>query len=341
MKLKIGFIGFGKSANRYHLPFINQEKYEVVGYYKPSQRQFEMPYPYVENLKQYASITELLAADIDLVIVSSPAKYHLDHAKAVVQAKKHVLIEKPVCNTGKQYQELIDLAAENKVKVQVYQNRRFDSDFVTFKKVLLEEKIGKPIEIESNHTQYRLDNINLSGTKYDGFAYGHAVHFVDQIVSVFGNPDQIISDIANQRNYYFGEGKKYQEAGTIDDYYDLKLIYDNMRVRIRFSQIIYKNPPRFIINGTKGCYESYEIDQAEAFLKRGIFPTDQEFNPQLPEAKIYYQASEEDVSPISSSYAEYYEKLYDYIVNDAEIVVPHQDVITTLAILEKMVSEKN
>ncbi len=340
MKLKLGFIGFGKSANRYHLPFIDQDKYELVGYYKPTDREFAMLYPKAGALKRFESIEELLESKVDLIVVTSPAKYHFEHAKMAIKAKKHVLIEKPACNTAKEYQMLVTLAKENGVKIQVYQNRRFDSDFVGFKNILQTKSLGKIMEIESNHTQYRTDNVNGTGSVYDGFVFGHAVHFIDQIVSVFGRPDQVISDVANQRNYYIGNNRKWREDDAVDDYYDFKLIYQNMRVRVRFSQLIFNHPPRFIINGTKGGYTSFGIDRQEEFLKQGIFPYDPEFKPKLDPADIVDGTKKYKIDIPETSYANFYNALFSYLVKGDKPVVSHQEVITVLDILNAAVLEK-
>ncbi len=337
-KIKVGFIGFGKSANRYHLPFINQEKYQIIGYYKRTNTQFSMLYPNVGALIHFPTIAELLASPVDLVVVTSPAPFHFEHAKLALKARKHVLIEKPVCNTAKEYQELIELADKNKVKLQVYQNRRFDQDFVTFKAVLENALVGIPLEIESNHTDFRTDNLTTKGSKYDGFVYGHAVHFIDQIVSVFGKPEQIISDIRNQRAEIF---QSQLEGKLPEDYYDIKLIYQKLSVRIRFSQLIYHHPPRFIINGSKGCYESYGIEPAEAFLKKGIFPGMTTYQPQLNNGKLYFSNKSEEVEMIASSYEQYYNQLYLYLQEAGKIVVSHNDVLNTLMIMEKIMENRN
>ncbi len=337
-KIKVGFIGFGKSANRYHLPFINQEKYKVIGYYKRTKSQFSMLYPKGENLIHFSTIEELLASEVDLIVITSPAPLHFEHAKLALSSQKHVLVEKPACNTVAEYQKLIELADKNQVKLQVYQNRRFDSDFVTFKTVLEKNLVGIPLEIESNHTDFRTDNLVNKGSKYDGFVYGHAVHFIDQIVSIFGKPDQVISDIANQRSKIFQDQLKVKLP---EDYYDIKLVYQNLRVRIRFSQLIYHHPPRFIINGSKGCYQSYGIEAAETFLKQGIFPGMVNYQPQLENGKLYYPELNKDVKVIPSSYEQYYEQLFAYLNDAGEMVVSHNDVINTLTIMETIVDNRN
>ncbi len=340
MKIKTAFIGFGKSANRYHLPFIDQNQYQIKGYYKPTNNEFEMLYPHVSELTRYDSIEELLKDDVELVIVSSPAKYHFEHAKMAIEAKKHVVIEKPVCSDSEQYIELVRLAKINEVKVQVYQNRRFDSDFMALRKVLASERLGKIMEIESNHTQLRDDNVDIRGSKLDGYIFGHAVHFIDQIVSLIGKPDKVISDFGNQRNFYLGDGMKYGEEDVVEDYYDIKLLYGNTRVRIRYSPYIFINPPRFIVNGSKAGYSSYGIDRQEEFLKHGFYPSDQNFNPKLEPGILVDDAGFNEVNIPVTSYSIYYKRLYNYLKNDAKPVIEHSQVITTLDILNAILNCK-
>ncbi len=337
-KIKVGFIGFGKSANRYHLPFIDQEKYQIIGYYKRTNTQFSMLYPNVGALIHFPTITELLTSTVDLIVVTSPAPLHFEHAKLALNAGKHVLIEKPACNTANEYQQLIELANKNQVKLQVYQNRRFDQDFVTFKTVLEKNLVGIPLEIESNHTDFRTDNLTTMGSKYDGFVYGHAVHFIDQIVSIFGKPQQVISEIRNQRAELFQE----QLTGDLpEDYYDIKLMYQKVSVRIRFSQLIYHHPPRFIINGSEGTYESYGIEPAETFLKQGIFPGMLAYQPHLNKGKLYYSNKSAEVEMIVSSYEQYYDQLFLYLQEEGKMVVSHDDVLNTLIIMETIVENRN
>ncbi len=339
MKIKTAFIGFGKSANRYHLPFINQSIYQIKGFYKPTNREFAMLYPHVNDLIRYETIEELLQDDIELVIVTSPAKYHFEHAKMALQAKKHVIIEKPACSTSDEYIELVRIAKENEVKLQVYQNRRFDSDFMGLRKVLASERLGKIMEIESNHTQLRDDNIDIRGEKLDGYVFGHAVHFIDQIVSLIGKPDKVIGDIGNQRNFFLGDGKSFGEEDVIEDYYDIKLFYGNTRVRVRYSPYIYINPPRFIVNGTKAGYSSYGIDRQEEFLKHGFLPGEDNYYPKLePGILVDAQGFNEVNIPITS-YSIFYNRLYKFLREDGKPVVEHSQVVTTLDILNTIIKQ--
>lgn len=288
--MKIGFIGFGKSVNRYHAPFVSQlEGAKVVGYYTKGNNHFDMIYPGFENLQRFETIDDLFASDAELIIISTPPQFHYKYAKEAILNGKHVIVEKPMSDTLNEAIELYDLAAKHNVVFTPYQNRRFDSDFLDIKLAIDEYDLGPIIEIESNHTQYRTDNLDRVGNIYDGFVYGHAVHFLDQIVSLYGIPDKMQYDYTNQKDYYLNG------SGNLEDYYNITLVYGNMRVRVRYSQLVVKEPPRWIINGLNATALKYQIDNQERDLKQGIFPTDENFakDPQEAICKVYYSDGKE------------------------------------------------
>ncbi len=337
--MKIGFIGFGKSVNRYHAPFISQIKdAKVEGYYSKGEHQFEMIYPKFNELKRYETLSEMLNDELDLIIVSTPAKYHFQYAKDVIKANKHVLIEKPMCSTVQEAKELYALAKKHNVICSPYQNRRFDSDFLDIKQAINTCDVGKILEIESNHTQYRIDGLNRVGSKYDGFIYGHAVHFIDQIVSMYGEPDDLIYDFTNQKDYYL-EG-----TGQLEDYYNIILIYGNMRVRVRYSQLIVKEPPRWIVNGLNATIEKYKIDNQERDLKCGIYPSSSSFAKDNADeiCNIYYRdGTKKQVKQKEQKlYTEFYYQLFNYIKTGENPPVPECEALYVLNILETIVNHR-
>ena len=205
--MKIAFIGFGKSAHRYHLPFIDHsEQFDVIGYYNRNGLTFEMPYPKYKDIQHFDNLESLLSSNAQIICVTTPADTHFDYAKMAILAGKHVIVEKPFCETLCQAKELYQLAEKHRVKITPYQNRRYDSDFLTARQILSSKDLGPLLEIESNHTHYRPDKANVRGGRLKGSIYGHAVHFIDQIVALFGQPDRIISDTCNQVNYLLGDG---------------------------------------------------------------------------------------------------------------------------------------
>ena len=341
--MKIGFIGNGKSTHRYHLPFIHVcGLFEVIGYFSRGQTHFSMPYEHYANTMQaFASIEELCNA-VDLVIITTPTQWHYEFAYQCLSLGKHVVIEKPFCATLEQAKALFTLAKANKCILMPYQNRRFDSDFLAFKNIIQEPLLGDIMEIESNHTHYRTDGADHSGSKYEGSIYNHAVHFIDQIISIYGEPDQISYDLCNQKNYYIGSGLSMNN-NIPEDYYDLKFIYHNMRVRIRFSQLIVKDPPRWIVHTPLASAEKYNIDQQERDLKLGLYPIN---NPNFGHdtnfpAYIYFKDGKTKIIPPDyRGYQCFYHQLYLSITEGKPALISEQECLTVINILETIVNNK-
>ncbi len=340
MKIKLGFVGYGKSTHRYHMPFINQEKYDIMGYYTRGTRVFEMEYPQrPTELIRFESIDDLLKSEVELIVITTPAQLHYEYAKKALLAKKHVLVEKPLCYHLEELQELYALAKNQGVTFLPYQNRRYDSDFLTLKHVLNNYDLGTVFEIESNHTQYRLDNIEQEASIYEGSIYGHAVHFVDQIVSHFGAPDKILYDICNQKHYAL--------AGTSEispeDYYDIRLIYNFLRIRVRFSQLIIHEDPRWIVHGSKASFKKYMIDQQERDLKKGIFPYDKDFgkDTEYGIGTLYHlNRDSKKIATVYGGYQMFYDQIFECIVNKQDPPVRYEEAHTVLKILETIALKK-
>ncbi|MGB2078197.1 MAG: Gfo/Idh/MocA family oxidoreductase [Vibrio sp.] len=352
--MKLGLIGFGKSAHRYHLPFIDnamdngESCFEVIGYYTRGSRQFDMPYPNLpSDLTRFEQLDDLLASEADVIVITTPASTHFEFAKAAIAAKKHVVVEKPFCDTLDQAKTLYALAQEAGVKITPYQNRRFDSDFLMLKHVLERDDIGEVMEIESNHTHYRTDGVSHQGNQYDGSVYGHAVHFLDQIVSLYGEPDDMVFDLANQKNAFLGTGQEMgfdpqTGLGFPEDHYDIKLIYGKLRVRVRFSQLVVKAPPRWIINSTQATFEKYDIDQQERDLKQGIFLDSPTFGHDLESGRgmLYFQDKSEQIPAIYQHYTGFYQAVYQAIKHDKPMPVSQQQALTVMKLMENIVTTK-
>lgn len=332
--MKIGFIGFGKSVHRYHMPFVDKvENIEVVGYYTRGNSTFEMPYPGTEHLKRFATVEELLASEADLIVVCTSV-LHYEFSKQALESGKHVLCEKPLCNTLEQANELYKIAKQNKLLLSPYQNRRFDTDFVSVFEQIESGKLGQVAEIISNHTQDRFVASNQKSNKYNGMVYGHAVHFLDQIVSKYGQPEDVVYDITNQRDFLYGG------TGDIDDYYHIQLIYNNLRVGVNFNAIAVKAPPRFVVYGSTATLEKYGIDCQEYYLKQGRYLDDPEFGfiPKSEYPVIYNRDGRIDTIEVENKdYTQFYQLIQDAVDNKGSMPVSEHEAKVVINIMETMV----
>ena len=170
--LKVGVLGAGH-LGKIHLRLLNQsEKYELVGFYdafEENANKVAAEFGY----KKFDSIAELIAA-VDVVDIVTPTMQHFDCAKQVIEAGKHIFIEKPISNTVEEAEEIITLAKKHNVKGQVGHVERFNPAFTAVK-----DKINNPMFIET----HRLAEFNPRGTDVP-VVLDLMIHDIDVILSV-------------------------------------------------------------------------------------------------------------------------------------------------------------
>ncbi len=132
--LTVAYIGNGKSTNRYHLPyaFKQSDKIRVKTIYA---RHLSQEWSAIDGVKYTTDIEDIYQDDeIQLVIITTPNATHYPLAKDCLLHGKNVLVEKPFSLNYAEAEELFRLANERGLFIQCYQNRRFDSDFLTVQK---------------------------------------------------------------------------------------------------------------------------------------------------------------------------------------------------------------
>ena len=203
--LNIAYVGFGKSTNRYHIPYVRQrpDKFHISRVVAPhlDKRPKER-----EALEKTGTIFSTDIQDIitdntlDLVIVVTPAPTHFAFARQLLLAGKNILVDKPLVATAQEASELVDLANQKGLFFMPFQNRRFDSDFLTLKHVLNAGYVGRPVELELHMDHYRPNDAKSTGSPMETTWFDHGAHLVDQIVSLFGAPQTVAYDLRSTRD---------------------------------------------------------------------------------------------------------------------------------------------
>lgn len=241
--LTIAYIGNGKSANRYHLPFALKlkDQIKVKTIYSRSGHQNWQPIAGVHYTTTLADIYE--DPDIQLVVVSTPSHTHYSVAKDVLNHGKNVLVEKPFTETSAEARELFELAKQKHLFIQCYQNRRFDSDYLTTQKVIESGVLGDLLEVEMHFDYFRpevptnVDHFSLDTS----YLYGHACHTLDQVIAYFGEPDDVHYDV-----------RQLLGSDRMNDYFDIDLYYGALKVSVKSSYFRIKSRPSFVVYGKKG-----------------------------------------------------------------------------------------
>jgi predicted dehydrogenase len=336
-QLVIGFIGNGKSTNRYHLPFVlnRPEKIRVKTIYQRRVR--HDIWPAIDGVHYTEDIDALLQdPEIQAVVLSTPVGSHVELARQVLAAGKHCVVEKPFAVSTAEAEEIFALARAKGLMVQCYQNRRFDSDFLTVQQVIASGKLGELYEVNMHYDYYRPEvPESAAGFKREeAFLYTHACHTVDQVLSFFGEPDAVHSDV-----------RQLLGAGRMNDYFDLDFDYAarNLKVSVKSSYFRVKPRPSFAVYGRRGVFIKQTEDRQEADLKKFYLPKGHDdFGIDLPEhygTLTYYDEQggyhEEKVPSVRGDYARYYDALYETIVHGAPPLVTEEQTMAQMRILEQ------
>ena len=256
--IKTAILSFGMSGRVFHAPFIALNPgFELAGIWERTKSESLEFYP---DIKIYRSLDEILNDEsIELVIVNTPTNTHYEYSKKVLLAGKHAVVEKAFTTSIAEAIELEELARSVNKKISVYQNRRWDSDFKTVRKIIEEGWLGNIVEAEIHYDRYR---VALSAKLHKeipgpgaGVLNDLGPHLVDQAICLFGMPLAVYADIRITR-----------PNSLVDDYFELLLNYSDKVVRLKASCLVREPFPSYIIHGLKGSFHKSRTDVQETAL---------------------------------------------------------------------------
>jgi predicted dehydrogenase len=252
------------SGSVFHAPFLSiHPSFEINTIVERSKNNASTRYPSVFIARSYEEMLE--RNEIQLVIVNTPDVTHYEFSRMALMAGKHVVVEKPFVFDVNEGENLIALARERNLMLAVYQNRRWDGDFLTIRKLLDAQLLGRVVEFHSSYQRFRNyiqpDTWKERSSHRVGMTYNLGSHMIDQAVRLFGLPQSVYADIDILR-----------EKGAVDDYYNISLRYPGLKVSLRAGYLMREETPRYYIHGNSGSFVKYGIDPQEELLKKGATP---------------------------------------------------------------------
>ena len=321
------------SGKVFHAPFFaTHDGFDLYAVLERNEKKAHLNYP---TIKSYSDISELLSdKTIELVVVNTPNNTHFDYAKQVLEAGKHVLIEKPATTTPEEFTELLALANQVNRKVFVYHNRRWSSDIMATKEIIKSGKLGEIIEVHLRFDRYRAaigaKDFKENPLPSSGIWYDLGSHLIDQAISIFGKPLQ-----------HYSYKNSYRENSQVDDFAFMHIEFENkVNVFITTSMLVADAQPGIVVHGTKGSFIKEFCDEQENQLIEGLLPTDKNFGIEKPNKKgklTYYNYNNELTTEIIPSqkgnFNGLFEELYQDIRNDKPFSVDNQQIIEQLKLL--------
>lgn len=330
--IQAALCSFGMSGKLFHAPFLHVHPgFALRAVWERSRSVATEHYPEVIS---YESYEELLADKaIDLVIVNTPNYTHFEYAKKALLADKHVIIEKPFTVTVNEAEELIALAKEKIRKLSVYQNRRWDSDFKTVKKVVERGCLGEIVDAEIHFDRFKRELSPKAHKETPGPGAGllHDLgpHLIDQALHLFGPPQAVFADMHIIR-----------PISKVHDAIDVLLFYPNLRVRLKSSYLVKEPLPAFIFHGSNGSFLKHRADVQEAFLLEGRMPNGEDWGREPEEWKgLLHWTKEgkdikENIPTEKGNYLDYYQGIYKAFTSDAALPVTAEEGLMVMQVIE-------
>jgi predicted dehydrogenase len=199
---------------------------------------------------------------VDLVVIATPDPLHAPQAHAALDAGKAVVIDKPFAVTLDEARGIADHAARAGKLLSIFQNRRWDSDFLTLKALIADGALGEIVQYESHFDRFRpVVRDRWREKPGAGVLPDLGPHLIDQALKLFGPPLAVFADVAIQK-----------DGGQAGDYFHLLLRYPRLRVLLHASQMTVASDLRLAVHGTKGSFVKQGLDPQENRLKAGIIP---------------------------------------------------------------------
>lgn len=332
--IKTGVLSFGMSGKLFHAPFLEVHSgFKLTAVVERTTKKAKEIYP---NIKSYDSVEALLAdSEIELVVVNTPNFTHFEFAFKALKANKHVLVEKPFCVSTTEAKELFALAKERGLHILPYQNRRYDSDFLSVKNVLESGRLGSLVEAHFRYDRYRYTIGPKVGKETpvpgSGLMYDLGPHLLDAAIALFGYP----------REWTKNTGQ-FRPNTQVDDYAHIHLLYpEGFQVFITMSMLVVEPQASFVLHGTKGSYIKQRTDIQETQLLDGMAPNHPSFGVEGADKNgMLFTLDEkgvkklEETAPIKSTYLHLFDAVYKTIVEKIPYPVSQDDIMQQLAILE-------
>jgi predicted dehydrogenase len=337
--LRVAIIGYGLAGAVFHAPLIastpGMQVAAIVTNNAGRQKQARRDFPDAEVLSTWEQIWHNPSL-YDLVVVATANRAHVPLGLAAMDAGLPVVIDKPMAGSVKDAERLIEASKKTGKLLTVFQNRRWDGDFLTLRQLIVGDLLGTITRFESRFDRYRAvprpDIWRESGAVEDvgGLLFDLGSHLIDQALQLFGQPVSVYAEVEKRR----------PGAQVDDDSFVALRFASNVHAHLWMS-VVARNPgARFRVSGLRGTYEKWGLDPQEPALVAGMRPGDAGWGLEPRERWGHLSADiggvhvDGAVETLPGAYERYYALLRDaLLVGDPPPVDP-ADAVASLRVIE-------
>lgn len=332
--LRVAVIGYGLAGSAFHAPLVDVTPglrvAAIVTGDPERSAAARARYPEATVLPEVAGVWAMADA-LDVAIVATPNRTHVPLAMAAMEAGLHVVVDKPLAATAADARSLLEAARRYERILTVYQNRRWDADFLTLRRLLEDGELGTVFRFESRFERWR--PVPKPGWRQDpapeaagGLLFDLGAHLIDQALVLFGPVRDIYAELDQRR-----------AGARVDDDVFIALHHDSgVRSHLWMNTIAARTAPRMRVLGSGGTWTKWGLDVQEERLRNGDDPDSEGFGAE-PEPQ-WGTLDDGDTSRATPSepgaYATFYEKLHRALREGEPPPVDAADAVTTLEIIE-------
>lgn len=334
--IRTAVVGFGVSGRVFHAPLIAADpgySLDAIVTSDPERAaEAARLYPGTRIVPTPEALFAL-AADLDLVILGTPPLTHFDLAARAIAQGLHVVVDKPFVTTSGHGEELLARASDAGVQLTVFQNRRWDADFLTLQKLVREGALGEVRTFESRFEWWRPEGFGnwrdiADLTEGGGILHDLGAHLIDQAIQLFGPVAQSYGETANHG----------QPEGADTEAFASLLHESGVRSRLWMNGMAAQVGPRFHVLGSEAGYTKWGLDSQEPALAAGLTPSDPAYGLDAQDSwgVLGVEESTVPVPAEKGDYPRFYSELAASLRGDGPLPVHPSESLETLKIIESI-----
>lgn len=324
--LRTAVIGFGTAGRVFHAPFVDADpSYALHAVMTRRRDEVLARYP---GTRVVSDVDALLDQDLDLVVIGSPPESHASLAETFLDAGVAVVVDKPFTVTSAQGRALVAKAERLGVALTVFQNRRWDGDFLTLRRLLTDGALGEVWRFESRFEWWKPDRgaswkTSTPVSAGGGILYDLGTHVIDQAVRLFGAAVPVHHEV-------------FSRKGIADDAFVVLEHESGVRSHLWMNGVAAQVGPRFRVLGSQGGFTKHGMDPQEAALRDGARPTDPSFGhePEAAWGMVGVGGATRTVPTEPGCYAEFYALLAKALLAGEPVPVDPMDSVRVIELIE-------
>lgn len=328
--LRVGIAGYGLAGRTFHGLLLKGSGFDVVGILTNDEVRGQHAIEDFPQARVTSTINQLLALELDLLVVASANMVHAEQALAGIDAGVPVVIDKPMALSYEETKRIVDASQAKKVPVTVFFNRRWDSDSLTLKKVMREDLLGDIFRVDSRFERFRPSiaasswREKYSAQEGGGLLLDLQPHLISTSLDWFGPAVLTYSAVRTIR------------GGADDDVLLVLKHRTGVDAYLSGSAIVGAPGPRLRVNGTKGTLIINELDPQEALLRSGKYPIGGQWNvPTSSRATLHRGHEVTEIESENGNYAIFYELVKGALAGRNEWPVSTWDALAVASIIDE------